>query len=138
MELILYGETDKIFYIDVVDKELKGLFKKERFNKQVYEDWLDLHLKKLDRTDLSILLNDPTRPIEKLSGGKDNLYALRYLKGAINVRVIFSSVELPDSDIIYILLIAFKENNKRDYTNAISTAQKRMKVIPQLIKDALM
>lgn len=137
MELKHYNETDKIFYIDVVARELKKLFSNDKFNEKRYYDWLDLKLKLLDVRNLQSLLVESSRDFEKLSGQeKMPVYSLRNIKISGNIRVIFSTYDLDGEEII-ILLTAFKEKNKGDYKESIDRAKNRLKEVPALIDNAL-
>ena len=137
MELKHYNVTDKIFYIDVVARELKKLFSNDKFNEKRYYDWLDLKLKLLDVRNLQSLLVESSRDFEKLSGQeKMPVYSLRNIKISGNIRVIFSTYDLDGEEII-ILLTAFKEKNKGDYKESIDRAKNRLKEVPALIDNAL-
>ena len=134
MDLKHYNETNRIFYIDVVTHELKKLFNNDKFNEKKYNEWLDLKLKLLDATDLQTLLAESPGVFEKLSGQrKTPLYSIRNTKITGNIRVVFSTYNLGDEEVIIVLTTAFKEKSKSDYREGVDRAENRLKNVPALI-----
>ena len=116
MDIVKLKDFDRIYAVDVFRKEYEQLFGKSR------NEYIKC-LKKL-RTNLKILDKEMKNSLqyqqfEKLSGS--DLYSIRHV-GEKNPRVIFAFV----SDNYVLLLSSCKEKDKRDYMNALETANRRL------------
>lgn len=117
MDIIKSKDFNKIYECVAFSGELQKLFKKHPHAYKEYAAFLFAALKMLDTAE------DP--PIygkfEKLKC-KTPLYSLRY-KREKNVRVLYFWCE--EGQVI--LLTAFEEKEKSDYTEAIRRSEKRLK-----------
>lgn len=114
MEIHIYDDLDNIYYLDIFEKELSNLIKKDR----EYANWLDKKLKILEKG--AKAATDGKR-FEHLKNTE--LFCIRHVSKQ-NERVIYYIIDEDDS---VILLCAFQERNKSDYRNAISAASRRLK-----------
>ncbi|MDD6570839.1 MAG: type II toxin-antitoxin system RelE/ParE family toxin [Thermoflexaceae bacterium] len=87
-----------------------------------YQKWLIVSLEKLEEYgEEAIKLNN----FEQLTNINPKLYSIRYPKSKLNPRVLY--IYLDEGGIL--LLAAFKEKSKKDYTRNIELAQKRLKML---------
>ena len=91
------------------------------FEKSRYQNWLDEKLRQLDTyspTQLARLMD-----FEKLQNIKQDIYAIRKPRSKLNPRVLYV---YNDGNRI-VLLTAFAEKRKSDYSKGVALAIKRMK-----------
>ncbi len=118
MEILNYTGFDKIYYLDVFEKELSKLKKKN----PKYAKWLERKLEILERG--ATAATDGKR-FEKLENY--DLYSIRHVSKQ-NERIIYYIIDEDDS---VILLCAFQESNTSDYRNAINTSLQRLKILKE-------
>lgn len=116
MEILNYTGFDKIYYLDVFEKELSKLTKQD----PKYANWLERKLEILER---GATAATDGKQFEKLSNCE--LFSIRHVSKQ-NERIIYYIIDEDDS---VILLCAFNERNKSDYRNAISKAIQRLKIL---------
>ena len=126
MHIIKIAGYNRIYAVDVFDKEYRALFGKNLKDYAVCSTKLNANLEILDSSTIEEALS--YQQIEKLKNCS-GLYAIRY-KSKLNPRVILA-INF-DSNII--LLTAFKEKSKSDYNNAIARANERMCAIDEFYK----
>lgn len=118
MEILNYIGFDKIYFLDVFEKELSKLKKHD----SKYASWLE---RKLEILEHGATAATDGKQFEKLSNYE--LFSIRHVSKR-NERIIYYIIDEDDS---VILLLAFCERNKSDYRNAIDTALKRLKKLKE-------
>lgn len=115
-------------------KDKDSLFDRDPVTKKQYAKWLDKKLHLLEsygiQASLSLLPND----IEKMSGGKEDIYCLRRNKTTGNPRTLFITLIEDDNNEYYILLHAFKETSEGSYQRGLEVAKKRRKEVLDALK----
>lgn len=130
---------DSIYTYFRFTSELTKLFKKDRHNAHLYEQWLDRQLHFMDDEPIQFLLSEHPTVFEKIRsfqyhGSTYSIYSIRRPQTSKNLRILFSLIE-SGSDQADILLLAFSELNQSDYERSIPIAIKRMKDIIAALEE---
>ncbi|HHU72180.1 MAG TPA: hypothetical protein GXZ21_09130 [Clostridiales bacterium] len=125
MDIVKNSMFSKIYEVDCFQKEFKKMTKEKLAIKPPYpryQKWLIASLTILEEygKDAINLEN-----FEQLESVKPSIYSIRYPKSKLNPRVLY--VYLENGDIL--LLTAFKEERKSDYTRNIKMVKKRLKAL---------
>lgn len=125
MDIVQNDMFSNVYEVDCFRKEFLSMTK-EKFSVTPpfprYQKWLIVSLEKLEEYgEEAIKLNN----FEQLTNINPKLYSIRYPKSKLNPRVLY--IYLDEGGIL--LLAAFKEKSKKDYTRNIELAQKRLKML---------
>lgn len=124
MELLKISGYEKIYEVDVFEKEFYAMFSKSKGEAKRYQNWLDKRLHVLDQ--LGAQATDGLN-FKKLSG-YDNMYEIRYPRSKANPRVIYCILS---DDGALILLAASKEKSSSDVSSAAERAFSRLRILEE-------
>lgn len=125
MEIIKNALFSKVYEVKCFQDEFLNMTKEENAGVPPYpryQKWLIKSLQTLDELGKKAL---NLRDFEQLEKKEPKICSIRYPNSVLNPRVLF--VYLEEDKIL--LLAAFKEKSKSDYTRNISRAKKRFKVL---------
>ena len=134
MDIIKVSEYNNIYACGLFVDEKVGLYRKNPTDAKRYSKWLHRQLGYLDTIGLTVL-DDHPKTFEKLSGGKEKIYAIRWKEFSGNPRILFFTIVEEGEADIFVLLAAFKEGKTGDYKRYIPVAQERMKQILLELKE---
>lgn len=118
MKIEKVSDFEHIYMVEVFADEFSNLF--DSSDSKRYKSWLYRTLKNYEEGNLK--RNVHYEPIK----GYNNLYAFRYPHSKLNPRVIYAYINGHNN---LILLTAFLERKKSDYTIGIERAEQRKKKI---------
>ena len=113
----------KIYEVECFQKEFNKMTKEKLAIKPPYpryQKWLISSLTILEEHGKNAI---NLENFEQLENVKPNIYSIRYPKSKLNPRVLY--VYLDEGNIL--LLTAFKEERKSDYTRNVKMVKKRLK-----------
>ena len=125
MELLAVDGYENILSCDLCQKEISRLYNGHP-ESHGYQKWLNRNLNTLDNSQIGDLLH--LKSFEDLTGYK-NLYSIRRPESKGNPRVLFFLIVEESEGPLYILLTAFHEHNKGDYTRGIKIAEARKREV---------
>lgn len=126
MEIRKIKSFSKIYEVDVFQKEFLQAVGEHPANREPfprYQKWLIAKLRVLEERGASAI---SLRDFECVTKGKEpKIYSIRYPRSQKNPRVLYVFIE---GDLI-LLLGAFLEKDRSDYSKNIEKAEKRLKIL---------